>query len=214
MNVIALQMALAGRTPSDANPELEAIDAVCVSMRDTPADFWSVVGQTEMAMYKAIVKGQLAEERVALERDFTNHHQKVPGQKRWATIYDNATLVLSTYRRRATTTPVESDAALALLTRLAQLAKVRRSTPGGQPPLAADPDVSSTSVSSGEMPLNATPSKRRATPPPAKTAKRKTGKVTTQKTRKAPRSKTSRMRVTSGTETTRTKRPSRRSTRK
>lgn len=184
MNVIAVQMALAGRTPSDPNPELDAIEAVCVSMRDTSADFWSVVGQTEMAMYKAIVKGELAAARADLEREFTSHHQKVAAQKRWASIYDNATLILSTYRRRLEPISAESAAAAALLALLARLAGVGRSVPRAPSPLASDAAVPAADGTSSEMPLKAGPRKRPARRLPSKTAKPTAVKTTAVKTTK------------------------------
>jgi tetratricopeptide (TPR) repeat protein len=100
MNVIAAQVALAGLTPSDLDPDAAAIDAVRQMMGDTPPDFWSVVGQTEMTMYGAMAAGLLAEAQSVLAKEFTDHHQKVRAPKRWASVYDNGTLVLSAYARR------------------------------------------------------------------------------------------------------------------
>lgn len=122
MNVIAAQVALAGRTPADLDPEAHTIDVLRQSMKSAPPDFWSVVGQTELGMYAAMAEGKLAAAQTRLAKEFTDHHGKVRAPKRWASVYDNATLVLSAYQRRRKAGD-ESDAARSLLELLSGLAR-------------------------------------------------------------------------------------------
>jgi hypothetical protein len=85
-------------------------------------DFWSVVGQTELQLYKALAGGgSLAGARDALERGFQDLHKRVAAPWMWASVYDNARFVLQKYTVRAAAR--EKKAAAALLERLAAFAK-------------------------------------------------------------------------------------------
>ena len=96
-------------------------------MLAAPADFWSVVGQTELTMYASLFSGTLEESLESLAKEFKDHYGRVNAPKRWATIYDNATFVLSKYKQRAT--PREAAAAGQLLNLLEDLAgRVQKSS--------------------------------------------------------------------------------------
>jgi len=118
MNVLAAELALFGRIPS-ASISI-SVDVVRASMYNATPDFWSVVGQTEIDMYAAIVAGTLAQAHAALTKQFVDHHTKVPAPNRWASVYDNATLVLAAYQRHAK--GAEADAARSILRFLSGLA--------------------------------------------------------------------------------------------
>jgi tetratricopeptide (TPR) repeat protein len=119
MNWIAAHLAL-GDIPGATAVDAETLAAVRRSMLAAPADFWSVVGQTELNMYTALFSGTLAENLESLMQEFRRHHDRVNAPKRWATIHDNATFVLSKYKSRST--PREAEAAGQLLALLEDLA--------------------------------------------------------------------------------------------
>ena len=85
-------------------------------------DFWSVVGQTELQLYKALAGGRtLASARESLELGFQDLYRRVSAPWMWASVYDNARFVLQKYAARATSK--EGTAAAALLERLAAFAQ-------------------------------------------------------------------------------------------
>jgi tetratricopeptide (TPR) repeat protein len=130
MNWIAAQLALEGGLQGVAAPDADTLAAVRRSMMAAPPDFWSVVGQTELNMYTALFAGALEGSLESLTEEFKAHHGRVNAPKRWATVHDNATFVLTRYKRRAT--PAEAAAADRLLETLSELA-------GQRPPLAKPP---------------------------------------------------------------------------
>ena len=85
-------------------------------------DFWSVVGQTELQMYKVLAGGgTLASARDALERGYQDLHKRVSAPWMWASVYDTTRFVLHKYTAHATAK--ERKAAAAILERLATFAK-------------------------------------------------------------------------------------------
>ena len=87
-------------------------------------DFWSVVGQTELQLYKALAGGRtLASARESLELGFQDLYKRVSAPWMWASVYDNARFVLRKYTARATAK--EGKAAAALLERLATFAQLK-----------------------------------------------------------------------------------------
>jgi hypothetical protein len=97
------------------------LDEVRRSMAAAPADFWSVVGQTELKMYASLREGSLARDLDDLVGAFRKHFERVSAPRMWASVYDNATFVLSKYLQR--TTKQEAEAARELLDSLAKLAE-------------------------------------------------------------------------------------------
>jgi tetratricopeptide (TPR) repeat protein len=120
MNRIAAQLALADDTKRSQAMDQATIHAIRASLSSVPPDFWSVVGQTELDMYVAVADGVLAREVDHLLADFRKHHERVASPRRWGSVLDNATFVLTRYQRVA----VDDDtrAAARLLDTLATLA--------------------------------------------------------------------------------------------
>jgi hypothetical protein len=98
MNRIAAQLAPSG----GAKPlDKDEIRAVRESMSSVPPDFWSVVGQTELDLFVSIADSSLSQDVDRLIKDFREHHARVSNPRMWGSVLDNATFVLSRYRRRA-----------------------------------------------------------------------------------------------------------------
>ena len=119
MNRIAAQLALEGGT-SRAATDRDRLAVVQRAMHDAPAEFWSVVGQTELKVYASLFGRTLAKDVARLVGEFEDHHSRVNAPKRWASVLDNASFVLLKYKKRATA--AEGAAADRLLGRLAELA--------------------------------------------------------------------------------------------
>src|SRR4029077_16806951 len=130
LNYLAAELALnTGRRGSNGvDPSIvEATGKSLEARVDADPDFWSVVGQTELRLYKALAGGgKLATARQSLELGFQDLHKRVSAAWMWASVYDNARFVLQKYTARATAK--EGKAAAALLERLATFAQA-------QPPL-------------------------------------------------------------------------------
>jgi tetratricopeptide (TPR) repeat protein len=120
MNRIAAQLALEGGTTKAKALDKETLEIVRRSMSEVPPDFWSVVGQTELNMYASLAAGTLEQDLNALTKEFQDHSDKVNAVNSWASVYDNATFVLSKYMGRAK--EGEARAAGLLLDSLAKLA--------------------------------------------------------------------------------------------
>ena len=167
MNWIAAQLALEGGVAGVPAVDADTLAAIRRSMLAAPADFWSVVGQTELNMYTALFSGSLADNLESLIQEFKGHHDRVSAPKRWATIHDNATFVLSKYKQRAN--EKEAAAAGQLLDLLAGLA-VRGQRPA-EGPAAPRADVTAAKKrrSGRSRPGRAKPARRRrATTRPAR----------------------------------------------
>jgi len=114
MNVLAAELAGPGAgRPRLAAADLAAIRESLAARVATSPDFWSVVGQTELKMYEAVAAGSLAAARAPLWREFSEHHQRVSAPGMWASVYDNASLILRRHAREHT--GAEQKAAVALL---------------------------------------------------------------------------------------------------
>ena len=83
------------------------------------ADFWSVVGNIELEQYQAIAARKLSARRVHLERLYRDLYERAKSTRMWASVYDNASLVLGSYAGpRPSASTKERHAAEALLTML------------------------------------------------------------------------------------------------
>jgi triacylglycerol esterase/lipase EstA (alpha/beta hydrolase family) len=120
MNRIAAQLASEGGARGAAALDPETLADVQRSMAAAPADFWSVVGQTELRMYESASTGTLAQNLEALMREFRDHHARADSPRMWASVHDNAVFVLSKYAGRAVA--IEARAATDLLAALGTLA--------------------------------------------------------------------------------------------
>jgi tetratricopeptide (TPR) repeat protein len=92
-----------------------------VKVRNDP-DFWSVVGETELRLYEALSRGDLASSRETIEREFRDVYERVTAVNMWRSVYDNAEFVLPKYAARAS--DAEKRAAKDVLSLLRQLAGV------------------------------------------------------------------------------------------
>jgi hypothetical protein len=84
-------------------------------------DFWSVVGQTELQLYKALAMGKLASTRESLEKGYQDLHKRVSAPWMWSSVYDTAQFVLQKYSTRVSAS--ESKAAGTLLASVAEFAR-------------------------------------------------------------------------------------------
>ena len=80
------------------------------------ADFWSIAGVAELQVIVALLERRLAPELPALLRALDDLHDRQPAPDQWASVRDQARLVLLTYQRRAT--EPEAHAARELLATL------------------------------------------------------------------------------------------------
>jgi hypothetical protein len=71
----------------DARVELAAIN------RDNP-DFWSIISQTELAMYDAISGGELHDRLPAIARALRDLHARIGSASKWRSVYDQVELML------------------------------------------------------------------------------------------------------------------------
>jgi len=93
--------------------------SLAIKTRDD-VDFWSVVGLTELRLYKALARGKLADELVSIEDEYEKLHARVSAGWMWASVRDQVRFVLPKYASR--TSAREQKAAEALLKRLEVLA--------------------------------------------------------------------------------------------
>ena len=116
LNYLAAEAALnAGRRGWKGFDE-SVVEATCASLEAKSLgdpDFWSVVGQTELQLYKAVAAGKLASRRASLEKGYQDLYRRVSAPWMWSSVYDTARFVLRKYDARASAE--ESNAAESLL---------------------------------------------------------------------------------------------------
>lgn len=97
-NLIGASVALGERVPralfDEARKGLHAKEV------DGP-DFWTVIGETELRLYEAILARQLSRRQRPLLASLGDLAARVRHATQWGSVYDNATFVLSNYIRRA-----------------------------------------------------------------------------------------------------------------
>lgn len=134
MNRLAAQLILA----DTAEPlDTSYIESVRGSMSSAPPDFWTVVGHTELDVFVSIAASGLARDVDRLIEDFRKHHVRVDNPRMWGSVFDNATFVLSRYRKLSK--KAEQTAAERLLGELESMAgrmapaesTARKSRPAG-----------------------------------------------------------------------------------
>jgi len=104
LNYLAAEAALNAGRREWKGFEKSVVDATRASLEArslSDPDFWSVVGETELEMYKALAGGALATARVSLEKGYLDLHKRVSAPLKWSSVYDTAQFVLSKYRARA-----------------------------------------------------------------------------------------------------------------
>ena len=102
-NLLVANIALSAGDPAwpglDAAAVAEVRQGLADKLRDDP-DFWSAVGEIELKMLDALGTRTLARAADDLVHDFEALGQRVPAEKMWKSVYDNATFVLNLYERR------------------------------------------------------------------------------------------------------------------
>lgn len=118
-NYLAADLALAADTRARVSLNARILDVVQTYLKakaTVGADFWSVAGDIELAQYQAIAARKLAARRVHLERLYRDLYKRAKSARMWASVYDNAFLVLRSYAGpRSSTSMGEKQAAERLL---------------------------------------------------------------------------------------------------
>lgn len=104
-NLLGANVAMSAGDPDWPGLDPDAVAGVrkglAQKLLDDP-DFWSAVGEIELTMFEALGMRTLAAVRERLVLEFEALGQRVPAEKMWKSVYDNATFVLNLYVRRTT----------------------------------------------------------------------------------------------------------------
>jgi hypothetical protein len=97
LNRLSAQFALSGG-PTELDPvALQAVrEQLDAAVRDSP-DFWSVVGQSELRVYEALARGDLAGDVDKIIAAYDDLHLRIQQGWMWQSVYDQAHFVLSKY---------------------------------------------------------------------------------------------------------------------
>ena len=124
MNYLAAQAWLnAGRRESKGLDEsvVEMAQSSLEKKNATDPDFWSVVGQTELRLYKALAAGKLTTARGSLEKGYQDLYRRVSASWMWSSVYDTTQFILRPYQARASAKDGKAaEAILEYLRRFAQ----------------------------------------------------------------------------------------------
>ena len=106
-NCLVADLALATGRRVTLDRDMVAIVTADLDQKQGPdADFWSVAGKTELNGYKSLAGGRLGRNVRQLEREFRNLHERAKPRRMWASVYDDApVLVLGSYANAYATTP-------------------------------------------------------------------------------------------------------------
>jgi hypothetical protein len=99
-NCLAADLALAAgkKVRLDANLRNIVMEYLSKKQGDK-ADFWSVAAEIELDEYKCLAAGQLSQHLRKLESKFWELHKRAKPRRMWASVYDNACLVLGSYAK-------------------------------------------------------------------------------------------------------------------
>jgi hypothetical protein len=117
MNHLAAECMLAAGTPGWAGLDPVALAAVRAELADkvrSDPDFWSVVGQSELALYEALASGELAARQEAIASAYTALRARVHDPVKWSSVLDQLDFVLPPYLARCPPDSAEHVAAQAL----------------------------------------------------------------------------------------------------
>lgn len=123
LNRIAAEVAgAAGRTVALDDADLDPVrQNLADRNRDNP-DFWSVAALTDLRMYEALARGELAKALPAIEREYDDLYRRCDADWLWKSVSDQADFVLSICAAAATGS--ERNAAQSLRQSLAKKAGV------------------------------------------------------------------------------------------
>ena len=100
LNCLAADLALAAGKEMTLDTDLLKIVTEYLSKKQGDnADFWSVAAQIELDEYKRLAAGQLGQHLRKLEREFGKLYERAKPRRMWASVYDNAWLVLGSYAK-------------------------------------------------------------------------------------------------------------------
>lgn len=98
---------------------LDSLDSLRQALSDkvrSDPDFWSVIGQVELALYQALASRSLKSQREAIQAGYANLHLRMQDPGQWGSAWDQLEFVLPIYiERLADADPAEADAAKGLL---------------------------------------------------------------------------------------------------
>jgi hypothetical protein len=116
LNRLSAEFALGGG-PVPLDPQVvEAIRAdLDAIVRDQP-DFWNVVSQTDLRLYEALARGNLAADVQNIIAAYDDLHKRIQLEWMWSSVYDQAMFVLPKYAKRASLE--EQDAVARIVERL------------------------------------------------------------------------------------------------
>ena len=124
LNRMAAELIVEGAKPGwrgfDSGATTDVMRNLAAKTRDD-ADFWSVVGLTELRLYQAIAERNLAAELDTIIREYRDLHGRMDATTNWRTVLDQVRFVLEKYEVRATAP--ERSAATALTKQLEELAQ-------------------------------------------------------------------------------------------
>jgi hypothetical protein len=119
LNRLSAEFAL-GTAAVELDPQaIEAIRADLEASVRENAEFWNVVSQTELRVYEALSRGDLAGELPKIIAAYDDLHLRIQQDWMWSSVYDQATFVLPKYSRSASAE--ERSAATRLIEYLALL---------------------------------------------------------------------------------------------
>ena len=105
LNRMAAELIVEGAKPGwrgfDSGATTDVTRNLAAKTRDD-ADFWSVVGLTELRLYQAIAERKLAAELDTIVREYRDLHGRMDATTNWRTVLDQVRFVLEKYEVRAT----------------------------------------------------------------------------------------------------------------
>jgi CHAT domain-containing protein len=106
---------------ADASTRAAEIRRLVEAAAAASADFWSVVGPSEMSILEALIEGRLARDVPALIAHLQKLKARVPSTQKWDSVWKEAQFTLGAYVEKASA--AEKKAAAELLSALAAMAK-------------------------------------------------------------------------------------------
>lgn len=126
LSYLAADLVLNAGRPGWKGLEASMVEATRASLdakNMADPDFWSVVGQTELQLYRALAGGKFTGARESLEKEYQDLYRRVNAPWMWSSVYDTTHFVLQKYSTRASAK--EKKVAATLLASLATFAQLQ-----------------------------------------------------------------------------------------